>query len=105
MTPREIQVLRIVEKHDKINKRRLARLMDITTEYSYHLLNYLAERNYLKKIGRETYHIMPKAIDALISQFQHQQSKLEIRVSYFSSEIKRIEEEINRLIDRKKDLE
>jgi len=104
MTPREIQVLRIIEKYDKINKRKLARLMDVSTGYSYHLLDYLADKDHLKKVGRETYQLLPKGVDALISQLQYRISKLHVLIEKFSADSERIEKEIKRLFLRKENL-
>lgn len=104
MTPREMQHLVFIEKNGRVMARQTAKYMDIPVSYSRHLLDYLSERDYVSKIGRDTYQILSKGIDALISEYMNTLSSLDKKINNNLNDKRIIVEEIRHLEARKNDL-
>jgi len=104
MTPNEIKVLNIVEEKDKVSNRKVAGLLGISTDYAGYILECLANGGYLAMIDRSIYVLLPKGVDALLSQLYFAEGKLEAGIARLSMEKERLKKEINRLSARKKSL-
>jgi len=77
MTPNEIKILKIAEGEDKVSKREVAALLGISTDYAGYILERLANGGYLAMVDRGTYGLLPRGVDALLSQLYFAESKLE----------------------------
>lgn len=104
MTPNEIKILKIVEAEDKVSKREVAGILGISTDYAGYILERLATGDYLAVVDRGIYGLLPKGVDALLSQLYFAESKLEADIAQHSVERERIKKEIERLSVCKKDL-
>lgn len=104
MTPNEIKILKIVEAEDKVSKREVAALLGISTDYAGYILRRLANGSYLVMVDRGIYGLLPKGVDALLSQFYFAESKLKQDIARCSMERERIKKEVERLSARKKNV-
>lgn len=104
MTPNEIKVLRIVEGSDKVTKRKIAALLELSTDYASYLLERMAQGDYIGKVSRGRYSILPKGIDALLSQLYLLDSKLKADLERLQIERERVGKEIDRLINHKNNM-
>ncbi|MDA2930073.1 hypothetical protein MYX84_09030 [Acidobacteria bacterium AH-259-O06] len=100
MTENEFKVLRVVEEFIRVTKRKVAAEMSITDEYGHYLLDRLANGGYIAKVGRETYILLPKGVEAIVEKFTLTKHRLEVLVDRHSKDIARVEEEITRLNKR-----
>ncbi len=104
MTPNEIKVLNIAEEKDKVSKRRVAGLLGISTDYAGYILERLANEDYLAMVERGIFALLPKGVDALLSQLYFAESKLKSDIDRLSMEIESTKKEIERLSTHKKNL-
>ncbi|MBU4482705.1 MAG: hypothetical protein KKG62_01220 [Actinobacteria bacterium] len=104
MTPNEIKVLNMAEKKDKVSKRKVAGLLGISTDYAGYILERLTGGGYLAMIDKGMYALLPKGVDALLSQLYFAESKLEADIARVSIEKERVRKEIKRLSAHKRNL-
>ena len=100
MTENEFSVLRVAEELTKVTKRKVAAEMRITDEYAHYLLERLAKGSYVAKVGRETYTLLSKGVEAIVEKFNLTKLGLEVLVDRHSRDIGRVKEEIARLNKR-----
>ncbi len=105
MTPLETKVLNILEKTGQARVRQVARALDHSLGYARHLLDYLTEEGHLHQLSRDTYRITPLGIDAVVCEYVHTLSALERRISKYLDEEHLLVKEIERLKQRKTELE
>jgi len=104
MTPNEIKILRIAEENDTVTKRKTAGLLGLSTDYAGYILERIAQGGYMGKVSGERYGILPKGIDALLSQLYLLDNKLKAELARFSMESGRVKQEIERLIEHKNNM-
>lgn len=97
MTPREVEVLNIMERSGRARVRQVAGEMDTSVGYARHLLDYLTQGGYLNQSGKDTYQIDSKGIDAVIGEYQHTLGALERVIEKHVEDKQRVLEEIERL--------
>ena len=104
MTPNELNSLRKIEKNGGITKSKLADLVRVTTEYAAYLLECLERGGYIEKVDKGIFSVAPKGIDALVVHLLQIESKLEARMEWCTVEFERMEHEMDRLIEHRKNL-
>lgn len=101
MTPREVEVLNVLERHGQVRVRQIAKEVDRSVGYTRELLDYLTRGRYVKKIGRDTYQITLKGIDSVIGEYLRTLSGLERVINKHLDDERRIVKEVRRLKLRK----
>ncbi|MDA2926053.1 hypothetical protein MYX78_02275 [Acidobacteria bacterium AH-259-G07] len=71
--------------------------MSITDEYAHYMLDRLAAGGYVVKVGRETYILLPKGVEAILEKFTLTKDRLEVLVERHSKDIARVKKEMARL--------
>lgn len=93
-SPNELKVLRIAKEEEEINKFRLSRRMEITTEYSDYLLRSLTRRDYLVKVAPGKYSLTPKGGEALVDVLYQMEGRLTAKIRWCSHLRNRVNERI-----------
>lgn len=97
MTPREVEVLNILDGFGRARVRQIAKKIDTSVGYARHLLDYLAEKGYVDQLSKDAYQIVPKGIDAVISEYIHTLRALDRTIEKHLGDKRRIVGEIGRL--------
>ncbi|MDA2930072.1 hypothetical protein MYX84_09025 [Acidobacteria bacterium AH-259-O06] len=103
-TPRETQVLRVMERLVRTKVRQVAEEIDTSELYARRLLDYLTRGRHVMKLGRDTYQITSKGIDAVIDEYLRTLTGLERVINKHLDDERRLVEEIQRLKLRKNEL-
>lgn len=101
MTPRELEVLNVLEKYGLLRISQVAKKIVRSVGYSRNLLDYLTRAGQVEKMSRDTYQITSKGIDAMVSEYLHTLNGLERRIDRHLTDQQRLVEEIDRLSLRK----
>ncbi|MDA2926052.1 hypothetical protein MYX78_02270 [Acidobacteria bacterium AH-259-G07] len=104
MTPREVQLLNIMEKRARAKVTQVAKELDTSEQYARQVLGYLTRGRHVKKLGRDTYQITSKGIDAVIGEYLRTLTGLERVIKKHLDDERRLVEEIQRLKLRKNEL-
>lgn len=101
MTPREIEVLDVLEKYGLASVPQVAKRIVRSVGYSRTLLDYLTRKGQVEKMSRDTYRITSKGIDAMVDEYLYTLNALERRINSHLTDQQRLVEEIDRLSLRK----
>lgn len=104
-TPREVQALRVMEKHVRTKVKLVAEDMAISEQYARQILDDLCMRGrHVTKLARNTYEINPSGVDAVIGEYLRTLTGLERIITKHLNDERGLVEEIERLKLRKKEL-
>jgi len=104
MTSNEIKILKIVEENDIVIKRKVTAILGLSTDYAGYILERMTQGDYIGKVSKGRYSILPRGIDALLSQLYLLDSKLKANLERLQMESERIVQEIDKLIEHKNNL-
>jgi len=104
VSPNEIKLLGIVEAQGRVSPRKAGALMGVSTAYAAYLLEYLRQGEYLGTEMRGIYILLPKGVDALISQLVEIESRVQSEIERLTREGERLAKEIKRLTSHKESL-
>jgi len=106
-TPNEIEILRITKEEAEVDKGLIGSRMAISSEYSAHLLNYLAGKSFLEKVPAKEgayktaprYKLTRKGALALLARLHHTAGQYEsaVRRTLYLKDV--VDEKINELTD------
>ncbi|MDA2935450.1 hypothetical protein MYX82_14095 [Acidobacteria bacterium AH-259-D05] len=93
-----------MERLVRAKVRHLAEEIDTSELYARRLLDYLTRGRHVNKLGRDTYQITSKGIDAVIDEYLRTLTGLERVINKHLDDERRLVEEIQRLKLKKRNL-